>query len=166
MPNNDCCRLKAVEPQNALWEPLFFFREARLAEQIGRRDFLSLELAAPCGALAAGHRVSSTGLSPVSMDRCVVTKGRDRPPPIWHCEIGHESDHWWLIVSPTETGQPHLTVILPRSAVHENANLLAARITFRLNIMQRRGLAQSFDKRQLVTRVNHQISKAMETLPV
>lgn len=114
----------------------------------------------------AGHHLSSTELSPVSMDRCVVAKGRDRQSPIWHCEIGHESDHWWLFVSPTETGQPHLTVILPRSAVQENANRLAPRITFRLNIMQRRGLAQGFNKRQLVTWVNHQISKAMETLPI
>jgi hypothetical protein len=103
----------------------------------------------------------------VSMDRCVVvTKGRVCQSPTWHCKIGHESDYWWLIISPTETGQPHLTVILPRSAVQEDANLLAARITFRLHVMQRRGLAQSFTNRQLVTRVNHQISKAMETLPV
>jgi hypothetical protein len=167
MPNNDCCRLKAIEPQNALWEPLFFFREARLAEQIGRRDFVSLGLAAPIGAVAAGHRVSSTALSPVSMGRCVVvTKGRDRPSPIWHCEIGHESEHWWLIISPTETGQPHLTVIQPPSAVPENAGLLTARITFRLHVLQRRGLAQGFTKRHLVMRVNRQILRAMENLPV
>lgn len=111
--------------------------------------------------------MASTGLFPVSMDRCVVvTKGRVFQSPTWHCKIAHESEHWWLIISQTEIRQPHLTVIQPPSAVPENSGLLAARITFRLHVLQRRGLPKGFNKRQLVLRVNQQIFKAMENLPV
>lgn len=141
--------------------------EFRLIDPLCRRDFLSLGLAAPIGALAASHQVASTGLFPVSMDRCVVvTKGRDCQSPTWHCKIAHESEHWWLIISQTEIRQPHLMVIQPPSAVPENAGLLAARITFRLHVLQRRGLPKGFNKRQLVIRVNRQILRAMENLPV
>jgi hypothetical protein len=119
------------------------------------------------GALAASHQGASTGLFPVSMDRCVVvTQGCDCQSPTWHCKIAHESEHWWLIISQAEIRQPHLTVIQPPSAVPENAGLLAARITFRLHVLQRRGLPKGFNKRQLVMRVNRQILRAMENMPV
>ncbi len=119
------------------------------------------------GALAASHQVASTGLSPVSMDRfVVVAKGRDCQSPTWHCKIAHESEQWWLIISQAEIRQPHLTVIQPPSAVPENTGLLAARITFRLHVLQRRGLPKDFTKRQLVMRVNRQILQAMENMPV
>ena len=143
-----------------------YYMEFRLIEQLCRRDFLSLGLAVPIGALVASHHAASTELFPVSMDRCViVTTGRDGQSPNWHCQIAHESEHWWLIISQTEIRQPHLMVIQPPSAVPETAGLLAARITFRLHVLQRRSLAHGFNKQQLVTRVNHQILQAMENMP-
>ena len=170
----------------------FYFMEFHLIEPqtipINRRAFLSLGLSAPIGTLSASHHVASAGLFPVSMQRCVVvTKGRlvlrrfDAPEvsqdwtdfvcgpqsPTWHCKIALEGEHWWLIISQTENRQPHLTVIQPLSAVPENAGLLAARITFRLHSLQRRGSFQcDLNKHRIVQRVNQQILRAMDNMPI
>ena len=95
----------------------------------------------------------------------------ERASPIWHCEIvhgvsGHLMRDWWLLVSKSEDSQPHLAVIQPSSAVPENAGLLAARITFRLHVLQRRRVFQGdFNKHQIVRRVNQQILRAMDNMP-
>ena len=158
---------------------------------INRRTFLAMGLVVPFGALPVCRQPDSLGLYPISMDRCVVfTKGCLTPrrfdsPEVpegwaysaceprsstWHCEIAHAAglhlvQDWWLIISQTENRQSHLTVIQPPSAVQTNAGLLAARITFRLHVLQRRGLAQGFSNRQLVAEVNHQILQAMKNMP-
>ncbi len=141
------------------------------------------------------HHSSSTELFPVSMDRCVVvSKERvccfmadhgsvsgtspdwanfvpDPLRPTWHCQIAQADErplvqNWWLIISPTETGQPHLTVIQPPAAVPENAGYLAARVTFRLHALRRRVLAQGLSPKQILRLVNHHILQAMQNMPV
>ena len=98
----------------------------------------------------------------------------DRPVQMWCCQIGGESQcdlmpGWWLLVSQSEGSQSHLRVIQPISAVPQYpglSGLLAARITFRLQALQRRGtLRGEFNKRRIVQLVNRQILKAMENLP-
>ena len=155
---------------------------------ISRRTCLSLGLAAPIGTLSASGHVSSAGLFPVAMQRCiVVTTGRlvlrrfDAPEvsqgwadfvcgpqsPTWHCKVDHEGEHWWLIISQSANCQPHLTVIQPSSAVPANAGLLAARVTHRLHALQRHGSFQSdFNRYRIVQRVNQQIVRAMDNMPI
>jgi hypothetical protein len=76
---------------------------------------------------------------------------------------------WWLQILHSEGSGPHLTVIQPSSSLPWNpglTGLLAARITFRLQILQRRGLLRmASDKRRIVQIVNRQILLAMENLP-
>lgn len=91
--------------------------------------------------------------------------------PTWHCEIVHGVRgrlvwDWWLLFSQSEDYQPHRTVIQPLSAVSENAGLLAARITYRLHALQRRGVFQcDFNKHRIVQQVNQQILRAMDNRP-
>lgn len=63
----------------------------------------------------------------------------------------------------------YLTVIQPSSSLQWNpglTGLLAARITFRLQILKCRGLLRrACDKRRIVEIVNRQILLAMENLP-
>ena len=149
--------------------------------RISRRTLSSLAMAAPIAALPPNHRKRLQGLLPVSMDRCVVVNnsqhsqgvddhldsGSDTLSPTWHCEIAqHTVRDWWLIISVSENHQPYLTVIQPLSAVPENAELLAARITFRLHSLQRRGLFErGFNKHRIVPMVNQQIRRAMKNMP-
>ena len=96
----------------------------------------------------------------------------ERASPTWHCEIahgvrGHLVRDWWLLVSQSANCQPHLTVIQPSSAVSANAGLLAARVTHRLHALQRRGSFQSdFNRYRIVQRVNQQIVRAMDNMPI
>ena len=98
----------------------------------------------------------------------------ERGSPTWHCKIvpgvrGHLVQDWWLLISQSEKFQPRLTVIQPSSALPKDSGLsglLAARITFRLHVLQRRGLFQGdFNKRRIVQVVNQQILGAMNNLP-
>ena len=96
----------------------------------------------------------------------------ERASPTWHCEIahgvrGHLVRDWWLLVSQSANCQSHLTVIQPSSAVSANAGLLAARVTYRLHALQRRGSFQSdFNRYRIVQRVNQQILRAMDNMPI
>ena len=96
----------------------------------------------------------------------------ERASPTWHCEIahgvrGHLVRDWWLLVSQSANCLPHLTVIQPSSAVSANAGLLAARVTHRLHALQRRGSFQSdFNRYRIVQRVNQQILRAMDNMPI
>ena len=101
-------------------------------------------------------------------------QGHDRPVQKWCCQFGGESQcdltpGWWLLISQFEGSQPYLRVIQPISALPQHpglSGLLAARITFRLQVLQRRGtFRQEFNKRRIVQLVNRQILKAMENLP-
>lgn len=170
---------------------------------IGRRTFLAMGLAVPLGTLAGSRQADSSGLFPVSMDRCVfVTDDRDRRlmarrlaqcyeaperldewatlvcgrgSPTWHCEIvhgvkGHQVQDWWLLISQSEKCKTQLTVIQALSASPLEAGLaglLAARITFRLHALQRRGSFQcDFNRHRIVQRVNQQIVRAMDNMPI
>ena len=148
--------------------------------RISRRTLSSLAMAAPIAALPPNHRKRLQGLLPVSMDRCVVVNnsqhsqgvddhldsGSDTLSPTWHCEIAqHPVSHWKLVILSSHSHEPQLTVIQPTD-VHENAGLLAARITFRLHSLQRRGLFErGFNKHRIVPMVNQQIRRAMKNMP-
>jgi len=77
--------------------------------------------------------------------------------------------NWWLLISLSEGCQTQLTLIQPSSALPQSSGLsglLAARIRFRLYLLQRRGVfAGEFNKRRIVQQVNHQILNAMKKLP-
>ena len=99
---------------------------------------------------------------------------RPRETPTWNCKIvlgvtGCLVRDWWLLVAQSESGQFGLTVLHVSSEPREEADLsglLAARITFRLHVLQRRGALQGgFDKLHIVQRVNQQILMAMKTMP-
>ncbi len=101
-------------------------------------------------------------------------QGHDRSVQMWCCQIGGESQcdlmpGWWLLISQFAGRQLHLKVIQPISALPQFpglSGLLAARITFRLQVLQRRGpLRGEFNKHRIVQLVNRQILKAMENLP-
>jgi hypothetical protein len=161
---------------------------------ISRRTLLSLALAAPMGVLPPNRPRRRHGYFPVSVERCVVvSQGRDpllmarncvpegleslsdlfssRPSSAWRCEIVHAvGQHlvrdWWLLISQSQNRQPSLTVIQPSSAVPQNASFLAARITFRLHVLKRRGFALGgFNKVETVRMVNQQILRALDGLP-
>ena len=143
---------------------------------INRRCFLAMGLAVPFGALPACHQPRSLGLFPISMDRCVVVfhqVQRDYPPT-WPCQVhfGTLVDQfadWWLVIRHFEGYQPALEVVQPSSALLHNSGLsglLAARITFRLHVLLRRGTFHGeFSQRRIVQQVNRQILKSMENLP-
>ena len=125
--------------------------------------------------LAKYHRRCSPGFVPVSLDRCVVVPQDEIcRSPTCHCQVrrGTQCDlepNWWLLISLFEGCLTQLTVIQPISALPQSSGLsglLAARIRFRLYVLQRRGaFADEFDKRQFVQQVNHQILNAMKSLP-
>ena len=70
-----------------------------------------------------------------------------------------------LVVQHQNT-DPLLKVLQPSSAIPDSPQLLAARITFRLHVLQRRGFdVESLSKRQLVSVVNQLIRNAMKKMP-
>ena len=141
---------------------------------INRRSFLALGLAVPLGTPPVFLQSDSRRFFPISMDRCAVVSERPNSSPMWHCQVrlGTQGDlirDWWLLISPSEGCQHQLTVIQPPSVLPQNpglVGLLAARITFRLHALQRRGTFRGeFNKHQIVQQVNRQILKAMKNLP-
>ena len=73
---------------------------------------------------------------------------------------------WWLLFVQHQNADPLLKVLQPSSAIPDSPQLLAARITFRLHVLQRRGFdIRSSDKRQIVSVVNQLIQKAMKNMP-
>lgn len=146
-----------------------------LSFSIERRTFLAAGLAIPFVIQPRSHQSGSLAFYPITMSRClVVMQGHDRPVQMWCCQIGGESQcdltpGWWLLISQFEGSQPHLRVIQPISALPQYpglSGLLAARITFRLQVLQRRSaFRQELNKRRIVQHVNRQILKAMENLP-
>ena len=99
----------------------------------------------------------------------------ERASPTWHCEIahgvrGHLVRDWWLLVSQSANCKTQLTVIQALSASPleaDLAGLLAARVTHRLHALQRRGSFQGdFNRYRIVQRVNQQIVRAMDNMPI
>lgn len=162
----------------------FFLEDFNLGHQlhaINRRTFLSLGLSVPFLARSGSDQDHQ---SPISMSRCLLLTddcdsiqrvvAEDKSPLIyesrsWHCEIVNGDlliKDWWLLVVKQQNAEAMLKVLQPSSAIPANAQFLAARITFRLHALQRRGFnVRSSNKRQLVTVVNQQICKAMKNMP-
>jgi hypothetical protein len=162
----------------------FFLEDLNLGHQlhaINRRTFLSLGLSVPFLARSGSDQDHQ---SPISMSRCLLlTDGcdftrrvvaEDKSPFLhesrsWHCEIvtgEFPMKDWWLLVVQQQNAEAMLKVLQPSSAIPANAQFLAARITFRLHALQRRGFdVKSSNKRQLVGVVNQLICKAMKNMP-
>jgi hypothetical protein len=155
--------------------PLFveWHLENQRSARIDRRTFTAMRLAVPFEGRPKFHRPCSHGFAPISLDRSIVVLDCQESSPVWRCQIGGDPpfdsvSHWWLKIGLHGRGL-HLTVIQPASALPSNpglSGLLAARITFRLRILQRRGLLQGMSCRhRVVPIVNQLIQRAMEGLP-
>ena len=165
--------------------PLFSFEDFNLGDQlhsISRRTFLSLGLSIPLLARSGSNQDDKQ--TPISMSRCLwLTDGPDsaqrvfggdscgrlRESTLWRCEmIAGDSPmkDWWLLVVQHQNTDPLLKVLQPSSAIPDSPQLLAARITFRLHVLQRRGFGvESLSKRQLVSVVNQLIRNAIKKMP-
>ena len=93
----------------------------------------------------------------------------------WSCKLvrgvrGHRVKDWWLLVSLPENQRPQLTVLHVSSEALNDVGmtgLLIARITFRLHALQQCRVFQgNFNKYHVVRKVNQQILRAMDKLPV
>ena len=185
MPRNERCCQQAIEKPIALWDHVFSFEDFNLGYQlhsISRRTFLSLGLSIPLLARSGSNQDDKQ--TPISMSRCLwLTDGPDsarrvfggdscrslRESTSWHCEMiagDLPMKDWWLLVVQHQNADPLLKVLQPSSAIPDSPQLLAARITFRLHVMQRRGFdVESLSKRQLVSVVNQLIRNAMKKMP-
>lgn len=143
---------------------------------IDRRTFLAEGLSIPFLSGPGFHQCLSSEFNPISMARCVVTpQCGGTPEHIWRCQINRAAASnlmpgWWLFISQSDEYPSHLTVIQPIFALPQHPGLsgmLAARITFRLQVLKRRGILHGkFNLLRVVQHVNRQILKAMENLPI